>query len=525
MSSLNQGLNKTASNKSPSNNTIKRTLHGKSKTIKIKAIKSRTNSKNDIKKFKTMFESFFRKHDKLEKYRITSEMLAPYIGVNNFETDKSKWVAVFKLARYLLYLDQFITFNYYTVLFPEMSIEDYIDEYYYILYVARKINTKAKSVKHIIWEYKTAIYKELNELITKFDMKNNRDNIQGISIIQSHGRIELSTSYCIVPQNVIIAFTTPFNKYQNIRTNPINIINSIFDITKFEQQQNSEFLSNPACSFRFDNCLKNTVYYYPGQIIPNYDLGFDLSNPNDAANGFYTDIHTNNKELIFDKFGTSYQTTICELFNKSLKYIENKIIYINCCRKCDNVLDHITTEFLYRYEHIISFINMMNCSKFDETNYNLCSSNDLQFIKHIEDGHEPGLASNNIDKHPFFDSAISYAFKQNSIKKNMYLGSDPVKWKSALEMLNRLSDNDKLEYTLQIYNYLINMMTRNPELYAQRLVDLFTVIHDTKSEGFMRFFVKKKPISIMVDLDKDYVPEEYQEQIKELIKPFLDLDV
>ena len=202
----------------------------------------------------------------------------------------------------------------------------------------------------------------------------------------------------------------------------------------------------------------------------------------------------------------------------------DKIIYINCCRKCDNVLDHITTEFLYRYEHIISFINMMNCSKFDETNWDLCSSEALRFIKHIENDYEPKLSANNLSKNLFFDSALSYSFKQNSIKKSMYLDDDPVKWSLTLNILNEASDDDKLEYTLQIYTYLINMMSRNPELYSQRLLDLFVNISDNKSPGFMKFFEKIDPISIMVDLDKDYIPEEYQEQIKELVKPFIKLD-
>jgi hypothetical protein len=516
-------LPKLASNKQASNNTLKNTKHSKSKTIRIKSVSVR-KTKNDIKKFKIMFESFFAEHDKLEKYKVSSMVLDPYITANKFENDKLKWLEVFKSARHLLYLDQFITFNYYTVLAPEMSIADFITEYYYDLYVARKIKTKGKLVLQIIWEYRNAIYKELNELIKKFNMTNNRNNIRDVSIIQSHGQIDISTSYCIVPENVIIAFTAPFNKYQNIRTNPTKIVNSIFDILQWEIHKNSNFLNNPACSFRSDNCLQNTVYYYPGQIIPNYDLTFNSSERMEKDFGFYTSKETNNKELIFEQVDvSSYQTSICEMFNKSMEAIENKIIYINCCRKCDNVLDHITTEFLYRYEHIISFINMIPCNKFDDTNWELCSREDLRSIKHIEDRYEPQLSANNTTKHLFFDSALSYAFKQNSIKKSMYLDDDPVKWSLTLNILNEASDDDKLEYTLQIYTYLNNMISRKPELYSKRLVDLFTNIHDNPAPGFMRFFEKQKPISIMADLDNDYVPEDYQKKITELVKPFLKL--
>lgn len=503
-----------------SNNTLKKYKTPKSRTLKIKS----HPQKHSILNFKIKFEAFFKEHDKLEDYQVSNEMIQPYLLKNGFSgITADKWLLILKSNRYLLYLDQFITFNYYTVLFPEMTIKDFITEYYYDLYIAKKINTKIKKIESqkitkLIKIYSHEIYKGLKKLISQFNIGENTQNITDTAIIQAHGRIDLSTSYCVVPQNIIIAFTTPFNKYQNITTNPLNIINSIFEITNYEIQNNSSFTSNPACSFRSDNCLKNTVYYYPGQIIPNYDLTFDISRRQEKDFGFYTDINTNKKEDIFEKGGISfYQTSICDIFSKSIDSIQNKIIYINSCRKCDNVLDHINTEFLYRYEHIITFINIMACGILDETNYNLCNPETFNFIKHIEDESEPMLTGDNVSQNLFFDTALSFAFKENKIKKPLYFGSNPEKWQATLRMLNTLNDNEKLEYTLEIYTYLINMMSRHPELYSQRLLELFADIRDNPSKGFDKFFKKHDPISIMVDLVKVDVAEEYKNKINAIV--------
>ena len=498
-----------------SNNTIKKHKTLKPRTLKIKNLEY----KEKILDFKIRFEHFFKAHDKLEDFEVSDKMIQAYLLKNGFVgIAADKWLRIFKSNRHLLYLDQFITFNYFTVLYPELTINDFIGKYYYDLYIAKKIKKPGShKISTLKKKYSHEIYKTLEKLISQFQIGANTQNISDTAIIQAHGRIDLSTSYCIVPQNVIIAFTTPFNKYPNIKTNPLNIIDAMFEITNYEIQTNTKFLSNPACSFRSDNCLKNTVYYYPGQIIPNYDLTFNISRPEELDFGFYTDNTTNNPTAIFEKMGSFFQTSICDIFNKSIDAIQNKIIYINCCRYCDNVLDHITTEFLYRYEHIITFINMMDCLVLDEKNYNLCELDTFQFVKHISDEYEPRLSANNTTQNMFFDSALSFAFKENTIKKTMYLGSNPEKWLTTLRILNTLTDTKKLEYTLQIYNFLINRISWHSELYSQRLLELFGNIRDNPSPGFSKFFIKHIPISIRVDLDKHEVSEEYQDKINTII--------
>ena len=119
-----------------SNNTLKKYKTTKSRTLKIKS----HPQKHSILNFRIKFEAFFKEHDKLEDYQVSNEMIQPYLLKNGFSgITADKWMMILKSNRYLLYLDQFITFNYYTVLFPEMTIKDFITEYYYDLYIAKKI--------------------------------------------------------------------------------------------------------------------------------------------------------------------------------------------------------------------------------------------------------------------------------------------------------------------------------------------------------------------------------------------------
>ena len=459
------------------------------KTIKKLIPKAANISKSNIENFKIMFENLFITHDIQEGYSVSDEMIQPYLDNNGFTKKLQIWLDIFKNNRFLLYLDQYINFNNYIAFDNTISIDRFVKEYYYNLPIAKKIILGDDATyATILTAYSMKIYSELNKLIN-YQIRDDRTReIRDTAFIFTHGELNINTSFCIVPDNVIIGFITPFNKYliNNSSTNDL-LIREVFNITSQETASNPNFLINPSCSLRYDNCLNQTIYYYPGQLIPNYV--FETTSLSKA--GFYTDKETNIIDTVFNtEFAFNYTSSISEIFGEKYDYIKNKIIYIGSCRKSDIVLSHLATEFLYRYEHIISFINMSQCFSFNDTNIITdCKSTNWLYQKYdLRQGAISGVNSNTSNL--FYDSALSYIFKENYIKKDMYLGASDIKWKTVLYILPKLSSTSQLEYINQIYKYFITMMSNNSKLYSSRLVELFEFVKTHKTLKSIIYFLK-----------------------------------
>jgi len=494
-----------------------------------------------IQNFKNQFESFFKDHDIIEEYEVSDDVIIPYLNVNGFQESAriDIWKQILKKNRYLLYIDQFITFYYNAVIDNKFTIQKFIDEFYFELYIAKSIDKKTKinDYDEILGAYSAEIYKELDKLLDNISSGYTTDKIDGISVILAHGSIDISTSYCIVPDNVIIAFTAPFNKYLNSNIN--SQINAIFDLTSAEIEKdkrgqreypgyNQSFLTNPTCSFKYNECFKNIIYFYPGQFIPNYSLSFNTKNENDKLTGFYQQKDIIIREEFFSNkyvYEPNYRYTfINEIFEnpEKLKMIKNKIIYINCCRKCDNILPHITLEFLYRYEHIINFINISKCLSF-EMSQETCKFNAYDLFYKTIPGRSAAamqpITSNNTQYNLFYDSALSYSFKTNYIKKQMYLGKSPEKWESALNILDELTDENKKEYSIQMLIYLFVMIKRNKELYTQRIIDLLNRIL-TYDKNFRLLFIHNFPKWLLKNVPDliFIIPEDQYEEIFKLLR-------
>ena len=493
-----------------------------------------------IQNFKNQFESFFKDHDIIEEYEVSDDMIIPYLNINGFQESPriDIWKQIFKENRYLLYIDQFISFGYITIIDHNFTIQKFIDEFYFKLDIAKKIDkqTKINDYDKILGLYSAEIYKELEKLLYNISNGFNTDKIDGISVILAHGNIDILTSYCIVPDNIIIAFTAPFNKLLSANIN--TQLNAIFDLTSAEIEKdkrgereypgyNQSFLTNPTCSFKYNECFKNIIYFYPGQVIPNYSLSFNTNNEADKLCGFYPQKDINIKEALFNNLNINkpniLSTSINDIFNnpQKLEMIKNKIIYINCCRKCENILPHITLEFLYRYEHIINFINISRCLSF-EMRQESCKINtyDLFYKTNasvLARNMQP-ITSNNTKYNFFYDSALSYSFKTNYIKKQMYLGKSAAKWESALNILDELTNTSKVEYSIQILTYLFVMIKRNQVLYTQRIIDLLNRIL-TYDENFRLLIISSFPkwliknLSILIDI----IPEDQYKEIQKYL--------
>lgn len=381
-----------------------------------------SKSKPIIDIFRANFEGNFAKHDELEGYKVRKYMVEPYIISNeNLKLNYKLWLPILQNYRFLLYLDQFINF----INSDGLDLSGFVandkkkPDKYYELQIANStvITAESDEVDKISQIYSSRIYKETEQINNTYISK--QPNLTGINLTYSHGGYHKNLEILVVPDNVIIAFIKPLNKYgYQIDEDHKQVV-----YTLNEYKDNIEFLKNPACYLRNNMCFNNATYYYPGQKILNYDLSIN-KNKDINSMGFYN-ITTSNKDIplniISQLFNTSdninYSITFKDIFTEKYEMIKNKILFVDCCRKCDRYLNSKQIEFLYRYEHIITYLNMSKCN---------LELKDKSMYKCMSDKGKLGIAANTayirLDPNLFYDSALSYDFKDNYTKKIMLYG-------------------------------------------------------------------------------------------------------
>lgn len=458
-------------------------------------------------------------------YKITDKMLHYYITVNKLS---DPWITILKSNRQLLYLDQYI--NFYNTYHqspitdkendpPDFktlgSLSSFFSKDKTNAPINFKLNILHKTILGHSAELKnndselpdkiiqrcTKIYKDnllsALELILKKINETYTCNINtdgsGIGLICSHGSIHESKGILIVPDDVIIAFVTPLNKYGYQEANiPKRFLNTLDNY-----RNNTNFLRNPACYLRTNNCFKNTVYFYPGQLIPNYV--FTTNTVKDVKyHGFYTDdAIVNQRDIIFTDIGdNNYYANLYFLFYYNYDEIKGKIIYIHCCRKCDLDVNSSAVELLYRYEHITTYINMSRCLAFE---HNKFTDIECTFNKSNKFNHSlyNNTKNNTIKKlNLFYDAALSYNFKNISEK--------PHKFKY---MLNEYDEIPKFT----------NIETELAELLRNILIKYKTEPDNTKNEIF-KFLLNIFRANIELLTNKSYIIDIYNE-----LKKYIDM--
>ena len=469
-------------------------------TVKRSPVAANINSpkpfySEQIDRFKTYFEQSFANYDAANpNYKITKKMLLKYIYTNMDDIDDkdklSIWYDVFINNRHLLYLDQYL--NLLNIISSQRkSIADLTNNIYntyFTLPIAKSVSRDI-SLQEITTTYSDSIYKKMVEYQSGILEKTTR-NINDISLISAHCGIFNNDSFIKVPNDIIIAFVIPINKYgyqisndlENAKTTLIEMQNN----PNFSEKQ--EFFYNPACSFRNTGCLNQSVYYYPGQYIPNFSFGMER-----GENEKHFGIYKNLKEPIFVEpifklTNNRYNLNISDILTKHYDFFKNQIIYIYCCRKCDMELQKQAVELLYRYEHIITHLNMSYCLSFtNNSNKYKCRSDKAGGIKHHE------LAANTENTSLFYDSATLGMFQSNKLPKypkHNYMGetlaankiisfiSNPQntnfnKTNVLLEVLKYLVDDLNIKYTYSKANKLKTIF-ENYIISESELIDVLT---------------------------------------------------
>lgn len=458
-------------------------------------------------------------------YKITDKMLYYYITLNKLE---EPWITILKRNRQLLYLDQYI--NFYNTYYkspitdkefdpPDFKTLDSLSSFFskdktnvpinFKLNILQqtilnclsegKKNSKALAndiIQMYTKNYKDQLLAELKTLLKKIDDSytcNINTDGTGIGLICSHGSIHEKLGLLVVPDNVIIAFVTPLNKYGYQED---NIPERLFSILN-KYRNNNNFLKNPACYFRESNCLKNTVYFYPGQLIPNYV--FTTNTVKDVKyHGFYTDdANTNLRDIIFTNIGdNNYYANLYFLFYYNYDEIKGKIIYIHCCRKCDLDANSSTVELLYRYEHIMTYINMSRCLAFEHNKFTdiECTFNKSNKFNHSLYNNTKNNTTKNLNL--FYDAALSYNFKNISAK--------PHKFKY---MLNEYDEIPKFT----------NIETELAELLRNILIKYKTATDNTKNE-ILKYLLNIFSANIELLTNQSYIIDIYKE-----LKKYIDM--
>ncbi len=453
--------------------------------------------------FKTYFEGSFHYHDSNQKtYAVTNTMLMNYIQLKNILTSNSaSWIDIFKNHRYLLYLDQFINLINMCKTRPT-TIENFAgnNSYYFSLPIAAGINGNHPSIAtnkeeisvkthQMLTEYSDRIYKTLNTLATEFNRETTR-NINSMSFISAHGGVYNSSSFIKVPNDIIIAFITPQNKYAYQNVDDLKSIKDSLTkiLTTSSDTDKQSFFNNPACYFRTNECLKHTVYYYPGQYIPNYELS--IIKDENTIDGIYFNL---SDEKVIQPFftasrsGKTYNTKIQNILAKSYRELNGHILYIHCCRKSDIELPKQYVELIYRYEHIITYLNMSYCSSFEiKTKNNYKCEYAKKPYPNIEE-----LAENKANKSLFYDSALSYTFSTNPVKKHIMFAENNSTFTDTLRQIkNRptiqintihevfiyLLDTIKLDTSYNLDKILkkIKLLFEQTNIHIMNLLDLLT---------------------------------------------------
>ncbi len=372
----------------------------------------------------------------MEPVIINEDHVRPYIanllklhpGISHYRELLTK---LYVTNRELLYLDQFITYYNYVKLKEKskitVSLQDYCKRHYYDLIclnsLAKSLEKHDYSYSQLLKVYTDSLYTTLNLVYTK----PNTDNITDINWISAHGLYD--SKLCIVPDDVIILLRTPFNKYGILKKQDITDYHETFD----KLRTNKDFLQNPTCYLRTHPHYKNSVLYYPGQIINNWLINYESEEETDDGGFGYYNTQRHKLSTIIEPGEFNGLIT---LFTDPEKYakIKGKLIIISGCRGMDHQTAPVKeTEMIYRTEFITHTLNTSTCISFPTADYGKNN-------KHIQHNylrwHTIVTHANEKNTNPYHNTDVNHKLvldpvlsirggaKINTIKKHHIKGSN-----------------------------------------------------------------------------------------------------
>jgi hypothetical protein len=226
-------------------------------------------------------------------------------------------------------------------------------------------------------------------------IKYNLD-IQHFKIVDSHGNT-YNNEIFIVPENTIICFQTPINKYgiAGMKPDLLKIYNSLY------KKYKTNFLKNPKNYLNNFSCAQNFVYYYPGQCILDLDLKIGEAN---TTFGITTISNNNN------------YTNTNKINNKLSEYLKNNpntFVILTSCRRCSVELLPKYTEIYYRLEYFYTIFNNIYFYKQENipidksliTNCNIYNTNMLIYSQ--SNSPNERRMPINVEENSFYDPGLS----------------------------------------------------------------------------------------------------------------------
>ena len=378
-------------------------------------IPSTAIGRDDFVYFAKIFEDCLKVPDM--PYTPTSDMLNIYLKDISQE-QRDKWEPFLINNHYILYLFQILNIL--------AKYDNYADSGVLKLNELKGPNG--------IWSLKELIEPTpnptTNEVIARiYDFIANKHitlqksynlNIDKVLCIDTHGAN--IPSYFKVPDNIILCFQTPINKY-GVASSYIKADLSLL-ISYLILHHYDAFLKNPKNFLNNFACTSNFTYYYPGQIVPDLELSSDVAW--DAVTKY-----TKDSDPIITKYIDKIK--LSEYVRKSNN--QNSFILLSACRRCSLNIIPPFTELFYRSEYFYTIFNntfmyklhelvpskLINqltvCNKYLSTELSYSKNNrnhmPIKKIKNFKLFYDPGLSININDLAIIQQLSIYYFHKPN----------------------------------------------------------------------------------------------------------------
>lgn len=290
-----------------------------------------------------------------------------------------------------VFFKKYITNLYYDV--DEFNPEKY--NKYILLLINIYLSTPAKKITEITPELKTKLFMHLYKTVIDYKIKLASFNgaLQDFIYINMHGTFSSNASPKIIPDNFVLVFLTPVNRYSscrfdnikqelaylNSKSNRMLLQSNILCMDKQStdntvHNRNNRHYSNAHKFFRNALVLLPGQYYYDLYLSISFEdkdtgLGLNIYNFKDTFET-YESVISSLDELKDNPYKIFLSEYLDEL-NKQ-ESTNTKYIIINCCRNIDHIITNTKRDFeygldIYIYENFMLYFNtiMSNCEVFD----------------------------------------------------------------------------------------------------------------------------------------------------------------
>lgn len=327
----------------------------------------------------TQITNDIQKHDKKTGYKITDDMLAPYMDNDLLKSEPNNQMVktLLKNNRLLLYLDQYYTTLKYltdkkkTETESICSIDDLLNRNIFDLSTLQNIlTTEIPSSQNIdsLTQIQTRYTNQLSEKLKNSSqaIKDDVEELKNKNLIYIDMHGEEQYNLFIVPQDVIICKIASYN-YVLART----IIKDKYTpqmMNLLKEYTEGKIFTQNCCN---NNDLMN--FYFPGQICNDTKLKSvkedkvkDFAFNKEVFKLLSNSEIVENKSINFIDKESQINATTNEIYLKDLvckanMHISNSIIIIGSCRTQILGTPSSYTEFNYRLEKIQTYINNLYC--------------------------------------------------------------------------------------------------------------------------------------------------------------------